>query len=112
MAINFATQAYGPIFDVLARPVTFTPPVGSSFTGRGFYDTGPIDVESEGPVISDARTILDIIAQEFSTVPVVGYTVSIGATADLPSLGNFEVADVDDNGGVLTLTLRKIVVAP
>src|SRR5262245_26029869 len=115
MAINFSDVVYGPCQDIFGRPVNFTSKLGNSFTGagRGIYDTRAIDVPVEdGVIMSDQQTIVAIRAVEFSTWPVQGDTISIPAEpiSQLPALGQFEIIDVDDNGGgEITLTLRKIV---
>jgi len=116
MAINFGTQVYNPTFAVFARPVTFTPSVSQpgqpSYTARGIYGTEPIDVLAEGTSsFSDARTILDIIEQEFAVLPMQKDTVLIDASADLPAIGSFEVIETKSNGGgEMTLDLRKLMV--
>ena len=116
MAINFGTQVYNPTFNVFARPVEFTPlvsqPAQPAYTARGVYGTEPIDVLAEGTsVFSDSRTILDIIEQEFAVLPAQKDTVFIGATADLPEVGTFEIIETKSNGGgEMTLDLRRLMV--
>lgn len=115
MAINFAVQVYSHTFDVFARPVTLTPLVSQpgqpAYTARGIYSSQAIDVLMEGNVISDQRTILDIIETEFSVIPRQGDMLLIDSSFDLPAIGSFLIIDVDSNGGgETTLDLRKIVV--
>jgi hypothetical protein len=115
MAVNMSTMVYLTCQQVYGRPVTFTSKSGNSFTGtgRGIYTTGPLDIVLEdGSVMSDQTTILDIRAAEFSTLPVQGDTLNIPyePITGLPALGDYEVLDVDDNGGgEITLQLRKLL---
>src|SRR5512139_822159 len=107
MAINFSRQVYTPAFNVFARPVTFSG--GASPTSaRGIYNTEPIDVlAEEGAIFSEARVILDILEEEFTTLPMQGDHVTIPAYADLPALGEWEVIETKSNGGgEMTLALR------
>ena len=110
MAINFSTQVYHPAFNVFARPVTFS---GTAVpkSGRGIYSTESLDIPAEdGSVVSTRRTILDILEDEFTTLPAQGDIVDIPAHQDLPALGTFKVTDDRSNGGgETTLQLRKMV---
>jgi len=112
MAINFSQQVYLQQQNVFGRPVTFTPPVGLAFVGRGIYGTVAIDIPMEdGSLLSDQRTILDILEEEFASLPEQGWRLTIPANTGMPALGTFEVIDVNTNGGgETTLTLRKITV--
>jgi hypothetical protein len=113
MAIDYSTQVYEPGYLQFSRPVVFTPvksqPNVSSFEGRGIFSTMPIDIISQdGSVVSDQKTILDILEKEFSILPIQGDRLSIPAAGALPDMGDFEVQDVDTNGGgESTLTLRR-----
>lgn len=114
MAINFGTQVYNPTYAVFARPIIVTPiksqPNQPAYGGRGVYASVAIDTDVEDNVISDQRTILDIIEQEFPILPMQGDTVEIPAVADLPALGIFTITDVDSLSGFeTTMTLRKHV---
>jgi len=114
MAINFSRQVYNPTFNVFGRPVTFTPlasqPGQPAYDRRGIYGTQPMDVLVEESAFSDTRTILDIIEEEFSILPIQGDTLSINAIADLPAIGSFEVIDKSSNGGgETTLYLRRLM---
>lgn len=117
MAINTSTQVYDPVYNVWARPVTFTPvrsqPSEAAFGGRGIYGTQSIDVIGENnTIISDARTILDVRDAEFTVVPIQGDRLTIPAAVGMPALGSFEVIDTSNNGGgETTLFLRKIKTA-
>lgn len=116
MAIDFGTQLYNPVYSQLARPVTFTPvasqPSASSYPARGIFGTEPLDVLAESnAIISDARTILDIIENEFPVLPAQGDIVDIPACITIPAAGTFEILDTDSNGFETTLTLRRLVVA-
>jgi hypothetical protein len=111
--VNFSSLLYGPAFDVFARPVTFYPvvsqPAGASYTGRGYYKSGPIDVQTlDGAIYSDQQTILDIRDVEFAVLPQQGDRLYIDEADAGPALGEFEVADTDTlDGGTTVLTLRK-----
>jgi hypothetical protein len=116
MAINFSTDLYSPCQDTFGRPVTFSSKFGNTFTGvgRGIYRTDDINVVGlDGQIIGDQRTILDIRADEFPILPMQEDTLNIPAEpiAGLPALGDFQIVDLDDNGGgEITLTLRKVIV--
>lgn len=115
MAINWSTQVYAPQYDVFGRPVTFTPlvsnPNAAAFEGRGIYGTVSVDVIGEdGTVISDQRTILDVLESDFVAVPMQGDHLFIPANVGMPELGNFEVIDTSTNGGgETTLVIRKLM---
>jgi hypothetical protein len=113
VAINYSAQVYHPTYDVFARPVTFTPVFGSAFEGRGIYSTQPFDVLGEdSSIFSDQVTILDVLDDEFTVVPIQGDIVFIPTNVGMPELGTFEVTDADSNGGgETTLTLRRVVQA-
>lgn len=112
MALNFSVQVYRPAFDIFARPVTFSGSAVPS-AGRGIYNTDTTDVVTEdGSILSDQRTILDVLEEEYTVLPSQGDGVIIPAEGDLPALGEFKVIDVRSNGGgETTLTLRKVVVS-
>jgi hypothetical protein len=115
MAINMSTNVYEVCQDTFGRPVTFTSKSGNSFSGaaRGIYKSDDITVALEdGSLLQDQQTILDIRADEFSTLPVQDDTVNIPLEpiAGLPDLGDFQIIDVFHNGGgEVTLRLRKVV---
>lgn len=117
MTLNFPDLLLKPVFNVFARPITFTPvasqPGGSAYVARGYYGTEPLDVIAEnGTVFSDQRTFVDIIDAEFSVAPQQGDLLNISADGGMPTLGDFEILDCDANGGGLTsLTLRKVMKA-
>lgn len=117
MAINWSTQVYAPQYTTFARPVTFNPvksqPSAGTFDGRGIYGTVSIDVIGEDQtIISDARTILDVLESDFTVVPVQGDRVDIPANIGMPALGEFEIIDANTNGGgETTLFLRKWMAA-
>jgi hypothetical protein len=114
MALNFSELVYGPCQDLFGRPVTFTSTLGNSFSGlgRGIYDSRTLSVVLEdGSLMSDQQTILDIRESEFPVLPVQDDRINIPADplSGLPALGDFQVADLENNGGgEVTLTLRKI----
>lgn len=113
MAINWSTQVYAPQYTTFARPVTFLPtksqPLEGAFGGRGIYGTVSVDVIGEDQtIISDARTILDVLEADFTVVPMQGDRVTIPAHIGMPALGEFEIIDANTNGGgETTLFLRK-----
>ena len=113
MAINYSTQVYVHTYDTFARPVTFVPKVGSAFNGRGIFSSQPVDITAEdNSIFSDMQTILDVLESEFTVVPVQGDTLSIPSHIGMPSMGDFEVIDVDTNGGgEATLIIRRLVVS-
>lgn len=118
MAINMSTNLYDPCQDTFGRPVTFVSKTGNSYSGqgRGIYETDKYDVVTEDNVaMSDQFTFLDIRAAEFSVLPAQEDTLTIPAEpiVGLPAEGDFQVVDLDDNGGgEITLTLRKIMTKP
>lgn len=114
MGVDFATLIYLPQYNFWSRPVTFYPvrsqPMMQSYDGRGIYNTVDIDIISaDGSTISDQKTILDILEQEFPIPPTQQDRLYIGADpGGMPEVGWFEINDVDNNGGgELTLTLRR-----
>lgn len=118
MALDFSTLVYLPCFDIFARPITVTPlasqPGAPAYTSRGIYGTQPVDFAGmDGSIISDQRSILDVRDEEFTVVPSQLDRIHIPADADAGAdLGDFEVTDIEANGGgETTLILRKIVTA-
>jgi len=117
MAIDFAAQVYLPAFNIFARPCVFTPlksqPSQPAYTARGIYGTQALDITAEdASIFSDQITILDVIENEFTVVPIQGDLISIPADLTLPALGDFEIIDGKTNGGgQTTFNLRKLVVS-
>lgn len=113
MAVNFSQQVHQHTYDTFARPVTFSPQIGSSFTGRGIYTTEELDVLSEdNSIFSDQKTLVDIRDEEFTILPVQNDQLSIPAHIGMPALGDFQILDTKANGGgETTLYLRKVVIA-
>jgi hypothetical protein len=115
MGLNYSTLVYLPGFDMFARSITVTPvasqPGQPAYSARGIYHSGPIDVPLEdGSIFSDQRTTLDLRAAEFPIPPQQNDIVNIPVDDEGPALGDFQILDIDDNGGgELTLSLRKIV---
>jgi len=111
MAINFPEVVYEPCYQVFARDVTFMPLIGDAFLGRGIFNTVPLDVLSEdGAILSDQKTILDILETEFATLPVQRDHIFIPEADGMPELGEYEIIDaVTNGGGETTLTLRKVL---
>jgi hypothetical protein len=112
-----STEVYLVCQDTFGRPVTFTSTSGNSFGGlaRGIYDSSTLNVVMEdGSLFSDQRTILDIKADEFPTLPVQGDLINIPVepVSGLPALGDFEITNVFHNGGgEVTLELKALVTA-
>lgn len=106
MAVDFASRVYIPVYDVFARSVTFTPlvsqPGQQPYTGRGIYGTNSLEVLAEdNTIISDQRTILDIIEAEFAIRPAQGDLVSVA------DYGDFMIIDASSNDTETTFTLRR-----
>jgi hypothetical protein len=120
MGVDFATIDYLPNFNLWARPILIAPivsqPGAPGYAARGIYDTAETDIAAEdGSVITDHRTILDILESEFGTLPEQGDIVTIGAdtNANEPALGDFEIINVwHDGAGETSLQLRKIMTVP
>jgi len=121
MGLDFSTLVYLPNFDMFARPVTVTPlasqPGAPAYTGRGIFDTRPVDVQGmDGSIISDQQSILDVRDAEFLKVPEQLDRIYIGPDPDAGATGNevgeYEVTDAESNGGgETTLIIRKIMAA-
>lgn len=115
MPIDFASVVYSPGYDMFARKIVVTPlasqPGMPAYNARGIYTTKEEDVlTEEGAILSDQKTIVDIIAKEFEVGPIQGDHIFIPADSGIPAAGLFEVIDIDDNGGgETTLSLRKVV---
>lgn len=115
MAVNFSALIYEPVFDMFAVAVTFYPvasqPAGAGYSARGIFDTRSVDVIGEdGSLISDQKTILDIIENEFTVMPQQNDRVEIPFDCNDKPVGMMEVIDASSNGGgETTLTLKKFV---
>jgi hypothetical protein len=115
---NIAEQVYLKNWEVWARPVTVTPfasqPGQPAYDGRGYFDTKETDVMAEdGAILSDARTYLDLLIAEYPVLPMQGDQINIPYHQGVEG-GSFEVLDLAGSGnagGVITLTLKKIVLA-
>ncbi len=113
MAVNFSTLLYLPNFDMWSVPVTVRPSVSQpgapDYAARGIFDTDDVDIAAlDGSLISDQKTILDILEAEFTTLPVQGDHVVIPFDCNGKPQGEFEVIDSNTNGGgETTLTLRR-----
>jgi hypothetical protein len=116
MSIDFTNIIYEPNFEIWARPITVTPvasqPGQPSYGARGIFDTESTDVLAEdGSIISQQRTILDIIEREFAVIPQQLDQIDIPDAPQGPG-GSYEVTDSSSNGGgETTLTIRKRVTA-
>lgn len=114
MAVDFSTLVYLPSYNTFARPIIITPivsqPNAAPYTARGIYNTVPMDDPTTGAVLSDMRTIVDILESEFTVLPLQRDQITIPSDGNLPALGTFEIQDTDANGGgETTLTLRRLV---
>lgn len=119
MAVDFSTLVYLPNFDMFARQIIVTPlasqPGMPSYTARGIYDTRAIDVSAmDGSIVSEQQTILDVRDAEFSVVPEQLDQIHIpadpAAGATGADLGDYEVINVEANGGgETTLVIRKVL---
>lgn len=114
MAVNFADLVYEPGFDMFAVPVVVYPIVSQpgqpSYAARGIFDTRLLDIIAEdGSLISDQKTILDILEKEFTVLPVQGDRVDIPLDCNDVPVGLMEITDTATNaGGETTLNLKKV----
>jgi len=117
MGVNFATLLYEPQFDMFAVSVVFNPLVSQpgqpTYNGRGIFDTTELDVVAlDGSIVSDQKTILDILEKEFTVLPLQGDHVNIPADCNGVPKGDYEIISASTNGGgETTLTLRELVTA-
>ena len=117
MALNYSQLVYLPAYNTFARPITVTPsasqPNAPAYAARGIFGTEPMDVATEdGGIFSDQHTILDVLDDEFTMVPMQGDVIEIPASAGIARAGTFEVIDTKINGGgETTLNLRRVVSA-
>jgi hypothetical protein len=112
MAINMSRALYLACQNVFGRPGIFTYAAGGTFTGSGIYSSTEMELMlDDGAVISDQRTIFDIRAEDYPTLPAQNDTVTIPAEpiSGLPALGDFQITNVWHNGGgEVTLQLRQL----
>ena len=117
MPVNLDVLLQSAVFDFWAIPATFIPlasqPGGPAYDARGIYNTWDIDIAAEdGSVYSDQRTLFDIRKSEFNVLPQQDDHVIIPFDCSQQPLGEYQIIDVDDNGGgQLYLTIRKVEVA-
>jgi len=112
MPVNVSTLVKLPCQDMFSVPVTFTPIVSQpgqpAYPNRGIFQTGPVDVLLlDGSIFSDQRTILDIRAAEYPVLPMQGDRVTVPFDQNGAPVGEFEITDTSDDGGLITCTLRK-----
>jgi len=112
MAVNFSTMVKLPCQDMFAVPITVTPivsqPGAPAYANRGIFITGAVDVPmTDGSVYSDQQTILDIRAAEYPVPPMQGDLVNIPLDCNGAPVGDYEIIDTDDDGGLITCSLRK-----
>jgi hypothetical protein len=117
MAVNFSESLYLPCMNEFARPIIVTPiasqPGGTAYSGRGYWDTTPVDVLMEdGSVFSDAsQPALDIRMAEFPVVPMQRDRIDVPFHQGVAG-GSFEVSDLEgvgNAGGMMTLRLKRVV---
>jgi len=118
MGVNYSTEVYLLNYNYFARPVTFYPvksqPSIPSYSARGIFATVSLDIVSaDASIISEQKTILDVLEQEFAILPIQQDRVYIGPdTSGMRAEGMFEVNDVSTNGGgETTLELRRLMVS-
>ena len=115
MPIDFASVVYAPNYAVFARPIIVAPiksqPTLPSYEARGIYNTVSIDVVAlDGSIISEQKTIIDVLEKDFVVLPVQHDHISIPANSGLPDLGTWEIIDSNTNGGgETTFELKKVV---
>jgi hypothetical protein len=115
MPIDFSANVYTPNYAVFARQITINPlasqPNQQPYLARGIYNTVAIDVMAlDGSIVSEQKTILDILDADFSVLPMQHDRITIPADGTIPALGDFEITDSKSNGGgETTLDIRKIV---
>jgi hypothetical protein len=116
MSVNVSTMVKLPCQDMFSVPVTLTPlasqPGQPAYANRGIFITGAVDVAlTDGSVFSDQQTILDIRAAEYPIAPLQGDRVTVPVDQNGAPQGEFEITDTSDDGGLITLTLRRVETA-
>jgi hypothetical protein len=112
-AHNLPIELFMQVFGEWARDVTFTYAAGGTQTGRGYFSTHDVEIIGDDEAVySDRATILDIINNEFPTLPDTGdkVTVPVDGGSGAPALGDFIIIDSDPydaNATVTTYKLRK-----
>jgi hypothetical protein len=113
MAVNFDILMQSAVFDFYAIPVTFTPlksqPGQPAYAGRGIFGTYDADVAgSDGSILTDQRTILDIRESEFAVLPAQDDHCTIPLDSNGMPRGEYQIIDAtSDGGGQTMLTIRK-----
>jgi hypothetical protein len=117
MAVNFDILLQDPIFEFYAIPCTIIPrvsqPNAPNYAARGILNTVAIDVQADDESIySDQRTIFDIRESEFPIMPQQDDHVIIPFDCNNAPKGEYQILDLDSNGGGQTqLTIRKVETA-
>lgn len=115
MPVNFPSAVYVPNYAVWSRTINVIPiasqPGVLPYVARGIYTTEALNVMAlDDTIISDQRTILDILEMEFPIMPAQRDYIEIPADGGMPDEGTFEIIDKSSNGGgETTLVLRKVV---
>ena len=105
MGIDQSVAVYLPNFNFWARDIYITPVASQgvgvvAYKARGIWSSNKVDVMlDEGSSISDQYKLLFIRTREFAIPPKQNDLVNIPADGDVPAEGDFQIIDVNDNGG-------------
>jgi hypothetical protein len=116
MAVNFSTMVLSHCFNLYSRPITVVPtasqPGMPAYRARAIYDSRTMNVAlDDSTILSDQDTTIDIMEEEFATLPVQGdgVVIDVDPISLLPRLGQFVVDNVwNDGGGETTLQMKKV----
>jgi hypothetical protein len=117
MGVDFANNLYVLCQSEFGRPIEVFPyvsqPGAASYPGRGIWNSDGIEFPADaGALVSDQRTICDILEQEFPIMPKQGDQISFPLDPNGPAMGPFEITDLWTNaGGETTLALKLIKAA-
>lgn len=126
MPVDFSKLVLAPCQNVFARAIIIDPLASQAgerpYPARGIFTSRHVDVVmSDGAVLSDQQTTLDIRISEFETAPPAGFTLGgapmKGDFATLnddvgspPSGTRYFIGDIQPDGqGGLQLILRLVV---
>jgi hypothetical protein len=114
MGVDFANNLYLLCQSEFGRPIEVFPyvsqPGAASYPATGIWNSDGIEYPADaGSLVSDQRTICDILEQEFPIMPKQGDQISFLADPNGPAMGPFEITDLWTNaGGETTLALKRI----
>lgn len=92
MAVDFDRLVQKPCQDILAEPVTFAPPEGDAFDGRGIVSDGHLEVAGLTDVaVSSAAPMLSVRLAELAAEPEAGWGLTMRGT-------QYTVTDVRPDG--------------